>query len=78
MKSLDFNKRSLQKADALTKNQMKKILGGHDYNPDCPVGTTVFYEGPDGCGTVHYDFSDGQGNCTATKNITSPQPCGWC
>jgi bacteriocin-like protein len=78
MRSLDFNKRSLQRADVLSKTEMKKIIGGHDYDPDCPVGTYELYEGPEGCGTVHYLSSDGNGNCTAQLNITGQQPCGWC
>jgi hypothetical protein len=36
MKSLNFSKRNLQFADALTKSEMKKIMGGHtDPVPEC-------------------------------------------
>ena len=63
----------------LSRAEMKNIMAGSGIGAgsgDCPVGTTVLYAGPDGCGTAHYSFA-ANGYCTVHVTITEQQPCGW-
>lgn len=86
MKKLKLNELTLSSAEVLTREQLRKVLGGDGSGGgggnDCClytgcVGNDCFVSGSEGCGILHCFFQTPDGNCTYTIQWTAAPPCGW-
>lgn len=77
MKKLNFKALEFGAKEVLTRDQLKRIMGGYDDGGCTGVGT-YFYSGPNYCCTMICTLiSGGQCYCNCVAGTVVEAPCGY-